>query len=226
MTAAVLFDYGGVLTPSGTAGSHAAMLSAQLGVPIAAESIEDLHRDFRVDAISAGAFVAAVHARVPERRRDLDEHTWPWPGLLRRHQRIYDLAFRLRKHGIRTGILSNVWLPIARSLARAGSYDGFDPLVLSCEAGCAKPDPAIYHLALERLGLAAGDVLFVDDQPRHLAAAAGVGMQTLLATGEAQVVRDLATRLALDMFGAPLEHDPHETPFDLDRRGTSLREAE
>jgi epoxide hydrolase-like predicted phosphatase len=193
------------------------MLSVQLGVPVAAESIEDLHRDFRVDAISAGAFVAAVHERVPERRGDLHEHSWPWPGLLRRHRRIYDLASRLREHGIRTGILSNVWLPIARSLAQAGAYDGFDPLVLSCEAGCAKPDPTIYHLALERLGLAAGDVLFVDDQPRHLVAAAEVGMRTLLATGEAQVVHDLAT-----CFGLA----PCASPLDLDERRTPLREAE
>lgn len=197
MIHAVLFDYGGVLSPGGTAGSHAAMLSAQLGVPISAESIEDLHREFRTGAITTDVFISAVHARVPGRVRELDERSWHWPELLRRREKVYDLALRFRGQGIRTGILSNVWPPFAQRLRRAGAYDGFDPLVLSCEAGHAKPDPAIYCLALRRLGLAARDVLFIDDQPECLAAAQRQGMQILLATGEAQVVHELGTLVGI-----------------------------
>ena len=197
MINAVLFDYGGVLTPGGTAGSHAAMLSTQLGIPVPSESVEDLHRAFRVGSITTGAFVAAVHTRFPERLGDLDEHVWHWPELLRRHDRIYDLARRLRARGMPTGILSNVWPPIAQLLARAGAYDGFKPLVLSCEVGHAKPEPAVYHLTLRRLGLAAEEVLLIDDQPRHLAAARDAGMRVLLMTGEAQVEREAAALVGL-----------------------------
>jgi HAD superfamily hydrolase (TIGR01509 family) len=188
---AVLFDYGGVLSPGGTAKSHATMLGAQLGVPVPAESIEDLHRRFRAGEIATEAFVAAVHARFPERARELDEHVWHWPELRLRHQKVHDLALNLRRHGIHTGVLSNVWPPVADMLARSGAYDGFNPLVLSCEVGYAKPDQAIYRHALRRLDLPAEDVLFVDDQPRCLAAAEKEGMRTLLATGEAQIVREV-----------------------------------
>jgi putative hydrolase of the HAD superfamily len=39
-----------------------------------------------------------------------------------------------------------------------------------------KPDPRIYHLVTDRLGIAADDCLFVDDQPGNIAGAEAVGM--------------------------------------------------
>ena len=41
-----------------------------------------------------------------------------------------------------------------------------------------KPDPRIYHLVLDRLGLPAEQCLFVDDQPGNIEGARAVGMQT------------------------------------------------
>ena len=41
-----------------------------------------------------------------------------------------------------------------------------------------KPDPRIYHLVLDRLGLPAEQCLFVDDQPGNIEGAQAVGMQT------------------------------------------------
>lgn len=52
-----------------------------------------------------------------------------------------------------------------------------DVLVISEEVGVAKPDPRIFAIALERLGVAPGQALFVGDSPEHDlrgAAAAGV----------------------------------------------------
>ena len=43
----------------------------------------------------------------------------------------------------------------------------------------AKPDPRIFRLCLERLGLSAGAALFVDDRADNVETAAGVGLQTL-----------------------------------------------
>ena len=55
----------------------------------------------------------------------------------------------------------------------------FDAVVISCEVGLAKPDPRIFRLCLERLGLSAGAALFVDDRADNVQAAAGVGLRTL-----------------------------------------------
>ena len=42
-----------------------------------------------------------------------------------------------------------------------------------------KPDPRIYLMVVERLGIAAGDCVFVDDQPGNIAGAEAVGMQSV-----------------------------------------------
>ncbi|MGH2621083.1 MAG: HAD-IA family hydrolase, partial [Anaerolineales bacterium] len=54
--------------------------------------------------------------------------------------------------------------------------DAFDKLIISAEVGLAKPDPRIYRLALEGLGVEAGQAIFVDDFPENLEAAAALGM--------------------------------------------------
>jgi epoxide hydrolase-like predicted phosphatase len=52
----------------------------------------------------------------------------------------------------------------------------FDDVVDSHEVGLRKPNPAIYQLALERLGAEPGRSAFLDDVPTNVWAAEGVGM--------------------------------------------------
>jgi HAD superfamily hydrolase (TIGR01509 family) len=58
----------------------------------------------------------------------------------------------------------------------------FDPVVISGEIGLRKPQAAIYHHALEQLGLPAGRVLFVDDAEPNIIGAQSVGLRALLHT--------------------------------------------
>ena len=72
-----------------------------------------------------------------------------------------------------------------------------DELVLSCEVGVAKPYPGIFEIALDRLGVAAADTLFVDDQPAFCEAAAGLGIRAVLidrfrGTGDVSDLGELA----------------------------------
>jgi 2-haloacid dehalogenase len=50
-------------------------------------------------------------------------------------------------------------------------FDHFIDIVVSGKERLTKPDPAIYHLALHRFGLAPGTALFVDDRADNVAAA-------------------------------------------------------
>ncbi|OLE01096.1 MAG: hypothetical protein AUG80_00510 [Candidatus Rokubacteria bacterium 13_1_20CM_4_68_9] len=51
-------------------------------------------------------------------------------------------------------------------------------IVDSARVGCTKPDPRIFHRALEGVGVAPGDATFVGDSPtRDMAGARGVGMR-------------------------------------------------
>jgi len=56
----------------------------------------------------------------------------------------------------------------------------FQHLLDSSELGIRKPDPRIFHLALERLGVAPEEALFLDDFPANLEAAERLGIRSLL----------------------------------------------
>ncbi|MGF1552462.1 MAG: HAD family hydrolase [Paracoccaceae bacterium] len=56
----------------------------------------------------------------------------------------------------------------------------FRDVVVSGREGLLKPDPAIYRLLFERNDLAAGDCVFIDDNPDNVAAASGLGMDAHL----------------------------------------------
>ncbi|MFJ8043364.1 HAD-IA family hydrolase [Kitasatospora sp. NPDC096147] len=62
-----------------------------------------------------------------------------------------------------------------------GVWELLDLAVVSGREGLAKPDPALYRLLLDRLGLPAAACLFVDDQAANLPPAEALGMATLLA---------------------------------------------
>ena len=57
--------------------------------------------------------------------------------------------------------------------------------VISSEVGLRKPDPAIYELAAERLGLPPERCAIVDDLPGNLKPARALGMATVLHRGDA-----------------------------------------
>ncbi len=57
---------------------------------------------------------------------------------------------------------------------------GFDVVTSGDDAERPKPDPALYHLALDRLGVAAKDALAVEDNVAGVAAAKAAGIETLV----------------------------------------------
>ncbi|MDX6226539.1 MAG: putative hydrolase of the superfamily, partial [Frankiales bacterium] len=84
---------------------------------------------------------------------------------------------KARAGGVRTGLISNSW-------GTALKYEDdlmerlFDGLVISHLEGLRKPDPAIYALGAERIGLEPGRCVFLDDLPGNLKPARAMGMMT------------------------------------------------
>jgi putative hydrolase of the HAD superfamily len=79
-----------------------------------------------------------------------------------------------------TAILSNSG-PGARERERChGFEDVTDDIVYSHEVGLAKPDPAAYDLLTRRLGVEAGEVLFLDDVEANVVAARALGWHAVL----------------------------------------------
>lgn len=132
-----------------------------------------------------------------------DGHDLPADGLLGRlfealqpAGRLWHVARHAREAGIRTGLLSNSWGMALYPMARLAAH--LDVLVISGEVGLRKPDPAIYALACERLGMPAGDIVFVDDMPRNVEAARDAGLQAIMHAGDDDAVaNEVAARLGL-----------------------------
>jgi FMN phosphatase YigB (HAD superfamily) len=85
----------------------------------------------------------------------------------------------LRSNGVLTALVSNCGDTTRPQLERLGVIPLVDAAVLSCEVGSMKPYPEIYFTALEELGVAAVDAVFIDDQPTFCVGAEAVGIRPI-----------------------------------------------
>ena len=95
------------------------------------------------------------------------------------HDDVVPFLESARDLGVRTAFVSNCAENTRPLLDRLGLTALVDELVLSCEVRAAKPDPAIFEVAVERLGVRAAEALFVDDQPAFCRAAEAVGIRAV-----------------------------------------------
>ena len=94
------------------------------------------------------------------------------------------------------GILSNAGTNITERLFTPEQLALFDSQVLSHGVGLTKPQPEMYQMIADRLGLDPAECLFIDDHERHIAGAQDIGMRTLLYSDFEQFQVDLPTALA------------------------------
>ena len=115
---------------------------------------------------------------------------------LHANEPMLDLMRTLRERGHRMAILTNnvrEWEPLWRSKLPVDEI--FELIVDSAWVGMRKPDPAIYHLTLERLGLSPEASLFIDDNELNVEAARELGMRAVHFRSNEQAIpeiRDLA----------------------------------
>ena len=86
----------------------------------------------------------------------------------------------LRARGLRTAVVSNCDHGTRPVVERLGLHEETDAVVLSFEAGVAKPDAGIYRKALEALGVSPDEAVFVDDQLAYCQGAAAAGIRPFL----------------------------------------------
>ena len=87
---------------------------------------------------------------------------------------------RLRQAGYRLGLLSNAADEVRQTLTeKYPILTNFDGVVISAEVGLMKPDPKIYHLAVESVGVQANEAVFVDDFIENIEGARQVGLQAI-----------------------------------------------
>jgi len=200
---ALLVDWGGVLTSDVFAGFK--IFCEQEGIdPM---RVRDL---FAADPRGREALVELEIGEIDERQfelrlaalLELDEERVP--GLVDRvfgsivaEEAIFEALRIARANGIRTGLLSNSW-GIER-YPHDLLPELFDAVVISGQEGVRKPDQAIYEVAIERLGVPASEIVFVDDLPGNLKPARELGMTTVHHTSAADTLDQLEQHFALPL---------------------------
>jgi putative hydrolase of the HAD superfamily len=197
---ALIVDYGGVLTTplqdsmvrfaQETGIELQDLVRAALGAY--ADVDDELVVAFETGRISEDEFSEAFARRLS----DGTGVTVESEGLIRRifaglelEEAMVSALESARAAGLKTGLLSNSW---GASLYPRELLDElFDAVVVSGEVGMRKPDPAIFALITQRLGVDADRCVFVDDYPGHLESAATAGMITVLHTSPAETIAEL-----------------------------------
>lgn len=96
-----------------------------------------------------------------------------------------------------TALLTNASHEYIKSLTdKVELSDIFDEIIISSEIGLAKPDPKIYHYALEKLNVKPGESVFVDDTVKHIDAAKNIGINSILYQDFPQFKKKLEVILA------------------------------
>jgi putative hydrolase of the HAD superfamily len=179
--AAVLFDAGGVLVDLDY-GYLRRIIEARRP-DVSEEQLsraEALSRKQINAAVQSGATVAAswrdyFHIILAEVGVPGVQHEEMIDSLWEAHQRVglwtvacdgaREAVADLGRRGMRIGVVSNAEGTVQRNLDDAGFRGAFETVVDSHLVGVAKPDPAIFAIALKRMSLAADRTVFIGDLP-------------------------------------------------------------
>lgn len=182
MIRALIFDYGGVLMRTADP-TPRRELERRFGLPpygvskVVFES--PLWDEVQLGRVSSGEFWADLGQRLELSDEQLVEFRQIFWAGDRLDEELVTLVRHLRDVGYCTALLSNAPASLPQHLEQLGIADAFDVIVVSGREGLMKPDPAIFELALARVGVLAEEAVFVDDFRMNVAAARQVGLQAI-----------------------------------------------
>lgn len=173
-----------------------------------AEGIRRLGTQWRVDRVLSREALTRV---LRKEGRALEETHWEafqtayWQEHLRWLRMVpetKEVLERLRALPVHLGLLSDTDEDFLQICLYVYPLDRFlDSITTSEEAGVAKPDPAIFRLALAKAGCGAGEAIHVgDSQERDAEGARGVGMTSILIDSDGE--EGAADYVVLDLAGA------------------------
>jgi epoxide hydrolase-like predicted phosphatase len=204
---AIISDFGGVLT-SPLAGAfaafeaHSGIALAELGRAMAAVGLRRGSNplfDLETGRLSESAFLGGLGAQLStqlERDVVLDGFGERYFADLEPNQPLIEYMRTLRGRGYRMAICTNnvrEWDTRWRAMLPVGEI--FDVVVDSAFVGVRKPEPRIYELTLERLGVEAGAALFIDDIEINCDAARELGLRTVWFHSTEQTIQEIGTAL-------------------------------
>ncbi|UYK85934.1 HAD-IA family hydrolase [Xanthomonas sacchari] len=178
---ALLVDMDGVLRlwPDDDAAlerAHGVPPGSLRAVAFAPALLEPAIRGTTSDAQWLAEVAARIAALAPDANVAALVAAWSAPTTARLNQPVLALLHEVRQR-LPVVLLSNATSRLSHDLRALGLADAFDAVVNSSEVGAIKPEPAIFLHALAQLGMAADEVLFVDDTAVHVEAARALGLR-------------------------------------------------
>jgi epoxide hydrolase-like predicted phosphatase len=199
---AVAFDIGDVLERVGPASLFLEKWRLRLGMPRAHYDMALAGVDpdglIRIGGLTEAQYLARYAAALglsDAQAGEFRSDYWDWYcGEL--DTKMADYAASLRPR-YRTAILSNSADGARREeQARYGFEQLVDVVIYSDEVGLAKPDRAVYQLLCDRLSVAPGELVFLDDMPENVEAARALGIHGVLHNNTVESVRAVSSLLS------------------------------
>ena len=139
--------------------------------------------------------IAEAITRFPDQEANIRAYRERWDEMLKGpNEGTVNILEELKSTGLRLLALTN-WsaetFPIAEK--RFAFLEWFDGILISGQEKLAKPDPAVFHLLIQRYCLAPSRTVFVDDQPYNTEAAAKEGFKAIRFTTPVNLRRELQT---------------------------------
>jgi epoxide hydrolase-like predicted phosphatase len=104
---------------------------------------------------------------------------------------------RIRAHGLLAAAVTNNWVTEDEGMGILRPY--FDVYVESAVVGMRKPDPRIFLLACEKLGVQPAEAVFLDDIGSNLKSARELGMTTIKVVDPDAALAELEAVLGLPL---------------------------
>lgn len=161
--------------------------------PSIAVELHDIFQQNNYGLLSKDEYIKAATTLTGQTAQEFEEMS---SGGYRLNTELIEKIHELKKTH-KVGLLSNIgrgW--IDSFFDEHQLHDLFDTVVLSGEEGIIKPQPRIYQLTAERLGVKMNECVFIDDAPDNCAGADAVGMKTILYSTNAQCLAELDTHLS------------------------------
>ncbi len=203
---AIVWDFGGVLITPITelideiAGWHGVTMSVMLDVLMGPREVSTVdhpwHRAERGE-IPTSSFQSEVtpFAEAAGIRLRGDEYERLLCGVYEVHHEVIERIRRLRHDGFRTGMLTNCFREFRPQLEADIDLTVFDTVIDSSEVGHRKPEPEVFTITSERIGVPPERILYFDDFEANLAGAIAAGWQTVHVTDRAGILPALERAL-------------------------------
>jgi len=111
---------------------------------------------------------------------------------------------KLKANGFKVAALTNNWRDPQTDGFAIPLKDNFDLLVESAVEGMQKPDPRIYQICCQRLGVNPEQAIFLDDIGRNVKAARALGMQTIKVIDPVVALKELEGLVDTPLLDKPI----------------------